>query len=276
MATNKPTLKRYDDLYTRMEEDLAEATDGQVIGTDGLAIAITREKIRELKEMAGGSFADREAEIHFFREVWPRFYARLFLLLLVHRFELDRLGLPVGAISALMRREEKKVVRFFRQYRDFWQYYRSGSPLIEGQFVRVYSQNCVYDPLSQVLDPEWATLASYRVAWGLAYEEYLSFLRDEKDGGASVAADGVRYEWKESKSAAVELIKSQAEAGSIYINGKPATSMQLKADFERKYKEDLRDFDKLLYATDTRKIDPTAYLTKLINAFMGRRERLGK
>jgi hypothetical protein len=48
-----------------------------------------------------------------------------------------------------------------------------------------------------------------------------------------------RYEWKESNSAAVELIKSQVEAESIYINGKPATAAQLKADFEEKYNEDL-------------------------------------
>lgn len=276
MTTSTPDRRAYDDLFAAMEEQLADAGAGQAAGMDGVGIAIAREKIGELKDMAAGCFADREAEIHFFREVWPKFYARLFFLLLVHQFELDRMGLPAGAVPALFRREEKNVARFFRQNQDFWQYYRSGSPLIAGQFVRVYSQSCVFDPLSQVLDPQWATLASYRVAWGLAYEKYLAFLEQEKDGGSVASPGGLRYEWKESKSAAVELIKSQAEAGSIYINGKPATSAQLKADFERKYGEDLRDFDKLLYATDARKSEPTAYLTKLINAFMGRRERLRK
>ena len=239
------------------------------------AIILVQGKIAELREKTYGSFSSREGEIFFFREVWPKFHARLFYLQMVQRFESKRRALPIHAIAALIRREEIQIARFFGQYREFWQYYRSRSPLLAAQFTREYSRSCLFDPLSQVLDSDWATLASYRAAWGLAYEEYYLFLRREGEGRAARPGGG-RYEWKESKSAAVELIKSQAEAGSIFINGKPATTAQLKADFEEKYQEDLRDFDKLLYATDTRKLDSTPYLTKLVEAFMGRKKRLGK
>ncbi len=102
--------------------------------------------------------------------------------------------------------------------------------LISAQFSREYSQSRVFDPLSPVLDPEGATLASYRAAWGLAYEDYRHFLQEA--GESSANPRGLRYEWKETRTAAVEHIKSQAEAGSIYIDGKPATAEQLRADFE--------------------------------------------
>ncbi len=275
MATVKFETTFYEELYTNMDQQLAEISEGRTtVESTMRAISLLRETIAKLRAGMTEPFPDRDAEIAFFREVWPRFYGKLFFFLLVSRFEGDRLGLPVGELPALIQRKELKTARFFRRNREFWHYYRSGSPLISGQFTREYSRSCVFDPLSPVLDPEGATLASWRAAWGLAYEDYRQFLREAGESGSN--QHGLRYEWNETRTAAVELIKSQAEAGSIFIDGKPATAAQLRADFEEKYNEDLKDFDKLLYASDTRKKDPTPYLTKLMNAFVGRRVRLRK
>jgi hypothetical protein len=62
----------------------------------------------------------------------------------------------------------------------------------------------------------------------------------------------------------------------VYVDGVPATTAQLVAQFEETYGVDLRDFNKLLYAADARKKDATPYLTKLINAFKGRKVMLRK
>jgi hypothetical protein len=275
MGAGKFNVKLYDELYAGMEKQLAEAlvtpAESEYYAA---AVTIVRASIEGLKASTRKGFADQKAEVAFFREVWPRFYARLYYYLLVCQFEHDRAVLPSGKLPALIHREEAVVARFFRQHREFWQYFRSGSPVIDTQFTREYSKSCLFDPLCQVLDSEGATLAGYHAAWGLAYEEYLIFLKQAAEIPEYTGRP--RYEWKESKSAAVELIKSQVEAESIYINGKPATAAQLKAEFEEKYNEDLKDFDKLLYATDIRKSEPTPYLTKLVNAFMGRRKRLRK
>ena len=244
----------------------------------GGMILIVRKSIAELRA-AMELFTDRESEVGFFRNVWPVFYGKLFYYLLLHEFEQDRLGLPATALAELIGRGEREVQQFFRRNREFWQYYKTGSALIAEQFTRSYSDGCVFDPLCQVLDREYSTVASYRAARGLAYEGYGHFLQEEKERAARPALAGGeqrRYEWKEGKTAAVELIKAQVEAGSIFINGKPATAVQLRADFEAQYGEDLKDFDKLLYATDTRKKDQTPYLTKLMQMFVGRKERLGK
>jgi hypothetical protein len=259
--------------------DLLAAADAERSPGEGYGgmILIVRRSIGELRA-AMEPFVDRDAEMAFFRGVWPVFYGKLFYYLLLHEFELDRLGIPAVALPELIGRGEREVLLFFWRNRDFWQYYKTGSSLIAEQFTRVYSDGCMFDPLCQVIDREWATVASYRAARGLAYEEYQHFLQLEKERAAnpSTVGDRRRYEWKEGKTAAVEWIKAQVEAGSIYIDGKPATAVQLRADFEARYGEDLKDFDKLLYATDTRKKDQTPYLTKLMNAFVGRKERLGK
>ena len=219
-------------------------------------------------------FADQESEISFFYHVWPRFYGKLFYYVLVDGFELDRQIEAATTRVALLRREERRVIFFFREHREFWRLYKRGSPLISVQFTRAYSRSCLMDPLSQVLDPEGATVASHRAAWGLAFEDYWLYLARVAKESAAVASD--RFEWKETKSAAVELLKALAEKQSILINGRPATAAQLKADFEGRYGIDLKDFDKLLYAGDTRKKEATPYLNELVAAFEGRRRRLRK
>jgi hypothetical protein len=109
-------------------------------------------------------------------------------------------------------------------------------------------------------------------AMGQAMAAYDRRLRE----GPGTALQTERWEWKESKSSAVDLITAMAGAGSIHINGVPATARQLRTGFERRFRMELKDFDNLLYATDTRKVDETPYFTKLVNAWKGRKGRLGK
>ena len=111
-------------------------------------------------------------------------------------------------------------------------------------------------------------------AIGRAMGAYERRLKEERGRGGGPQVD--RWEWKETRSAAVDLIKAMAEAGSVDINGVPATTMQLRTAFERQFGMELNDFDNLLYATDTRKIDETPYFSKLARALKGRKERLGK
>jgi RteC protein len=260
----------YQTLLRAMLDELEEADIDRRPGAGyGSMMLIVRRNIDEFQSGMDG-FPDRDTEITFFRGIWPVFYGKLFYYLLLHGFETDRAEF---AESVVIEREETRIKQFFAGKREFWLYYKAGSSLVDEQFTRAYSKRCVFDPLCQVLDRERATLASYWAAWGLAYEEYREYLAKKIAGSGGSRRT---YEWKEGKTAAVELIKAQVEAGSVYIDGKPATAVQLRADHEARYGEDLKDFDKLLYATDTRKKDQTPYLTKLKNAFVGRKERLGK
>jgi RteC protein len=264
----------FEALYLRLESTLEELDSA--MGAEGREreVGLVLAAIGELRAGLPAVLADRESEIAFFYAIWPRFYGKLFYYSLVDRFELDRAINSAEALPVLVQREERRAICFFRKYREFWGHFKRGSSLIAEQFTRAYSRSCQLDPLSQVLDPEGATVASHRAAWGLAFEEYRLYLARVANEGTAVA--GSQFEWKETKSAAVELLKAQAEKQSIYINGRPATAAQLKADFEARYRLDLKDFDKLLYAGDTRKKEATPYLNELVAAFEERRGRLRK
>jgi hypothetical protein len=105
MATAKFETTFYEPLYTNLDQQLAEINEGRATIESSLrAISLVRETVAELRAGLTEPFPDRDAQIAFFREVWPRVYGRLFFFLLVNRFEGDRLGLPVGALPALIQR----------------------------------------------------------------------------------------------------------------------------------------------------------------------------
>ena len=224
-------------------------------------------KISELKAAFTGEFADDREEIFYFRELWPRLHGQYFYYHLLQIFWVKQECHPASDRERLLKHEEKVAVRFFERNDDFWLKYRCGVGYGDA-FTRGYSKGSLLDPLSVIAD---IPKASYLAARGLAYESYLKWLNFER----GMASGGDRVEWKENLSDAVELIKSQVEAGSIFINGKPATAKQLRADFEQRYNIRLRNFDNLLYAKDTVKIDETVYLSKLIKAFKGRKKGSG-
>ena len=237
-------------------------------------ICLAREGVYNIQTVIPSEFPDRSVEIVFYQEVWPKFYGKLFYYYLLQHFLERREELPTGATGALVAAEEKRVRRFFRRHRKFWRDYRFEIRTLRELFTREYAGSCFFEPLGLLLVAAGTTPASYRAAWGLAYEQYRDWLR--KFGESGVAVHPKSYEWKETKSAAAEWIKAQVEAGSIYINGKPATAAQLRADFEGRYGTDLKDYDNLLYQMDTLKIEETPYLTKLKHAFLGWKKRLGK
>jgi hypothetical protein len=274
-----PFRNAFEGLYAKLENALSEIwKDDSGLMAYTRSIEVIRNYIGEMQAARQKHVTNRDTEIEFFRRVWPKFYGRLFLNIRQHAFETARLSLPADLHLPYLAREERKVGAFFRKHREFSLYYRSGSSVLDEQFTRHYSQSRVFDPLSLVLDPEGGTVASYLAAWCLAYGEYLVWLGKEKERilHPGQAKSTNTWEWKESKTAAVELIQAQAEKGSFYINGKKATATQLKMKFEEDHNIDLKDYDLLLYAADSRKMEDTPYLTKLIEAFKGRKNRLGK
>jgi len=114
--------------------------------------------------------------------------------------------------------------------------------------------------------------------WGLVYKGSLDFLQGQNPGKGRRAGktQGWKFEWKKSRSAAAEMIKAQTITESVYVNGVPATAAQLVAKWEDDYDDDLRGFNRLVYAMDERKTDPTPYLTELINGLLGRKKMLRK
>jgi hypothetical protein len=275
MTDNGSKTGTYGLLYADMESALlqCELERRQNEGYSAL-IKLIRQYIGQVKAATGQPFLDEHEEITFFRDIWPKFYAKLFYYQLVNAYQTDREGKSPTAQAQLTAEVEEVISDYFSENKEFWSYYRDSPDVINTQFTLKYSRSCLLDPLSDLLDREWGTIAGYRAAWALAYGEFAAYLQQIK---AMIGYDNTpNWEWHESKTALAELIVGLVGTASIYVNGKPATAAQLRTYFQKHYSVDLSDFNKLLYATDTRKKDDTPYLNKLRQEFLKRKERLGK
>ena len=174
--------KPFVQLYTGLEKAL-DTLDHSLTGIDRYArgIELIRGTITQVGPLGRKMMRGRETEVAYFRQVWPVFYGKLLLYIRLYHFELYRLSLPGGALPAMIRREEKRIDAFFRSNREFWMYYRSGSPVLDEEFTRKHSQSRIFDPLALVIDQEGATLGSYRAAWCLAMEAYRAWMVEDQD-----------------------------------------------------------------------------------------------
>ena len=148
----------------------------------------------------------------------------------------------------------------------------------EEEEISLFLEACIFDALSLRLDHQLATIANQTAALGLVHKENFDFLQGQNPemGRRAGKTKGWMFEWKKSRSAAAEMIKAQVVTESVYVDGKPATAAQLVAKWEDDFNDDLRDFDRLVYAMDERKTDPTPYLTELKNGWLGRKKMLRK
>ena len=220
--------KPFDTLYTAMEKMLG-ALDRETDGVDRYAqgIQVIREKILELRPLSRKALSGREGEVEYFREVWPAFYGKLLLYVQLHRFETFCLPLAAESVPGLIKREEKRVGAFFRANREFWMYYRSGAAILSEQFTRAYSQARLFDPLALVIDPDGATLASYRAAWCLAMERYGRWLAEERERLAGPAVVTGDYSWGPADTDFVEWLFGLQAVGAIRYKGQLADISRL-------------------------------------------------
>jgi hypothetical protein len=270
---NTPGIgKPYDGLYAEMERALKAVQSSLPTAEDYLrGIAVIRESIDQLRLLATELLRTVTAEIDFFRHVWPVFFGKLYLYIWLHRLCMHRMLVPADGWPAFIKGEEERAESFFRQNVDFWCYYKSGASVIDGQFTRSYSRDCIFEPLALAIDQEHATLASLEAAKGLAFEEYLVCLKGDlrMPAGASVGAENgpPAFEFDgtdaEGQEWLMELFASKVirRRGGDHLN-LSEMNRWFKANFGREFG---KFFDKLNVLRN-RKIDPLRFLNKRLRA----------
>ncbi len=223
--------KPFDTLYSDLQRAL-QVEDRQDRGPDRYlqGIRVIRECVGKLRSLGIKFMKDEAKEIEYFRDIWPAFYSKLFLYIRLYGMELRRGTMPADSWPALIGEEESKAAGYFRNNRDFWQYYRSGARVIDGQFTRAYSQGRILEPLAIVIDLDAATLASYRAACCLATYEYGEWLREERaelSVGAVSAAD-LGYSWAATDADLAEWLFGIQAVGAIRYQGQAADISRLQ------------------------------------------------
>jgi len=264
--------KPYDVLYAELKKAL-KGTDGSLQKVEGYlrGIGVIRDSIEKLRVLGTKNIRKEADEIGFFRNVWPVFYAKLFLYIWLYRIGLRRELVTADEWLAVISGEESRAETFFRRNLNFWWYYRSGASVINEQFTRAYSRHRIFDPLAMIIDQDLATPASCRAAKGLAYEEYLVLLKgDLRTPIESTGESGfqlMEFEFDgtdaEGQEWLMELFASKVirKKGGEHLN-----LSELNRWFKYNFGHEFNKlFDKLNILRN-RKIDPLRFLHKRMRA----------
>jgi len=223
--------KPFDILYSDLQKAL-QVKDQRDRGPDRYfaGIGVIRECIGKLRPLGVKFMKDEAKEIEFFRDIWPAFYSKLFLYIRLYGMELRRGIMPADRWPALIGEEEGKAAGHFRNNRKFWLYYRAKVGLIDAHFTRAYSQGSILEPLAMVMDPNGATLASYRAACCLAMYDYCEWLREERAelSVGTVSAADLGYSWGATDADLAEWLFGIQAVGAIRYQGQPAEISRLQ------------------------------------------------
>jgi hypothetical protein len=247
------------------------------------AIEVISRSIEELRSLSSKFvFQSKLEEIQYFKITLPSFYYKFFYFSKVHEIEVLKKGKSRDTLRHDFDYELKEIEQFYNRNNDFFRYYYSSSTDLDEQ---IYSRNnrsfWPFENLVPIIDGNFS-IASYKISWLMAYEKYRLYLEKEIDRLNNPQTDEEQkktspsFEWKGGKSFIVEGIVSLAGTELIWIDGKPASTIQLTEQAERLFHLDLKDFNHLDYSNRLRKKDISPFLNLLLKYYNDRANRLNK
>lgn len=254
MQTDTRYIKIFQPLLMAIAQDRRRSDSMEAkAGGYGEALLQTRERIKEMNRLSSKMSKSKEAEIFYYREVWPVVFGQWFYYHKANDFLLKERSLSAERVEGLVRMEKQEMDRFFRVNWEFWCCYLGRTPNIDDQFLRSYSQNSLHDPLSMVMDT--ATVASYKAAWGLAFTDYRQLL-DKKEAQAEPAGEGLSdFTWNCSEVDAVEFLYSFFAEKVISYRGSPADVVHMGRWFTLNFHKEIRNlYDRFKAARNRKKV----------------------
>lgn len=244
------------------------------------AIVILQQALDELRRpLAGYQFADPQQEITFFKSVLPRFQSGLIYYATLAGIERR---MPEGTKETLQtyyREHLDRITAWFQEYREYYEYYRSGASYLDEQYFMRGRENYTFTRLafSFALDPQFCTPVSYLFATIEAHSRLRDYLNGQLDrlSGQSAPPTAARdfdIQWTDSRAALEEMtyawyfkgsfnhgkveIKKLYEALCSFFGITPGNIYKSKQDFygrssmsayldvlSRRYKEGMEDTD---------------------------------
>ncbi|ASE60681.1 tetracycline regulation of excision, RteC [Chryseobacterium indologenes] len=229
------------------------------------AIGLTIDKIADLKQVIlKRGFKDIDEEIHFFKHLKPNILSKLIYYNAIYKIETKK---PYGAkpIKKHLKKELKKLKRFFENNLEFYKYYRSNmSFLDENLFVRgKHDIKLWLDTYYFESDHTFSTSHDYKVAKIMANDLIQVYLEKQLAGinQKNKLVDGTILNWTSSKVALIELVYA-LHAYHAYDNGNVDIKVITKI-FEKTFNIDLGEFYHTYMEIKNRKINRTKFLDEL-------------
>lgn len=263
--------------YSALENQLNEVT----INGDSLAeqykssILLCKKAMAKLKNyISSYSFESVEDEIHFFKVIKPQFYSKYIYFINVYNFIMQK---PTGSddfVKDYINYELTDLKRFFDHNHSFYQYYRSGSTLMD----QVYFTRGGFDVHVELEDFEedelYSTSHDYKLSKIIANEKYQDFLNlelqklvEHVEEPPQLALE-LPLTWTFNKTDLVELIYALVALG-VFNNGNTEIK-SVVSFFQTVFHVDLGQYYHKYTDITKRKKDRTAFLDKLKLALLRR------
>lgn len=228
--------------------------------TLGKALTEIRGVIGQLKAFTVSyRFESPEEEIHFFKQIKPvflsqyYFHKRKFEILLFDAFQDEKSRLEN------YQRILRKLERFARKNRSFFQYCLSGSADLDRQYFSRADKE-VYKSVSK--DEKFSTAYDSKLAKLLSADMTRGFIRRCMEGVDRVhSSDRPGLEWTSPKIALIETIYA-LYAGGVFNYGK-ADLKQIVGVFERTFSVDLGNYARAFSEIKIRKSGQANFLEYL-------------
>jgi len=261
--------KFYNETYLKLETEIQELeieNDNPVQRTEAIIYRIV-ECLSEIKDyVLKRGFTNVDEEIRFFKYQKPVIVSKLIYYNAIYKIETRK---PYGAkrIRKYLKKELKKLKRFFDNNIDFYKYYRSNNSFLdEKMFVRgKHDIKLWLDTYYFQSDQSFSTSHDYKVAKIMANDLIQVYLEDQlyctykRLFIKRTAISGLN--WTGSKAALTELIYSLYYQ-SVLDNGN--TDIRLIAEyFENAFNIDLGNFYHTYLKIRNRKRNRTKFLDAL-------------
>ncbi|MGQ7944170.1 RteC domain-containing protein [Flavobacterium sp. WC2509] len=232
------------------------------------AIAVEKLKVFFIKY----KYLKKKEEIEFFREIKPKFTAKLIYYNEIYTIETNK---PLGTqktIRKYYKAELQKLKIFFKENKEFYRYCRTGNNCLDHKyFIRAkYDPKLILDSTYFQADHRFTTSHDYKMAQILANEKIKVFLEDQlkqlerKPIETKVPSQIVKKQkWTGSKVELVELIYALHSEG-VFNNGISGLK-EVTAFFESAFNIDLGQFHRVFIEIRNRKSDRTKFLNTLKN-----------
>jgi hypothetical protein len=249
-----------DRFYEAMEHQLAGAKD------HADRIRICKKAMNKLKSyMTTYGFESTEEEIHFFKNVKPRFYARYIYFVGLFNYNIQR---PLGTEEIqrdYIRHQLDGIKRFFDQNRAFYQYYRAGMTQMDPTYFarggfRVQAEIEDFEE-----DKQFSTSHDYKLSKLMANERYQEYLLAElarlNAEPAALIQPFKHPNWTAGQTDAIELIYALKASGSV--NNGNIDIAELVTIFEYVFQMELKEYYHKFTDITRRKKDMAIFLNKL-------------
>jgi hypothetical protein len=269
-------------MYQQLDEELQAILSNEPNPLKRMTATVSkvRSALQNLKEyLSKHPFATDTEEIHFFKNIKPKFYAKQIYHIELYKIEDAK---PYGTVETIREyyEEELNIIRrFFRQNQFLYEYYRNEMVELDNlYFIRTATIQNILLPEVPEVHPEFSTSCDYLFSKFIAYEllqTYLVKAINRIDPTNTTLPDAkeeqLQLKWTGEQVNLIELIYGIYYTGQLNHGNVEVKDIieVMETIFQVKLKSPYHTFGNI---RRRKSISPTAYLDKMREAILQRIE----